>query len=252
MAYPDDSGERRSAAGPWLLLLVLGVAGYGAWRYLESLPSGEVVPAAATDPATPATDPAAVSTFAISTAADAAKPGQAKGSPQLVNGPRGGRAASASGRRMAPNAPAAGPASAGSTPPGASSSAPGAAITDAERVTSSNGPPTATTNAEIYDTASAGVKAPLLITPGANTPLLTGLRHPAGTPGIEIIINADGFVGSVRAVTKPASLAESLEYHNGLSVAKSWQFQPAERDGQPVRFKIFMPLAILRSRSVIK
>lgn len=234
--------------GPLVVLLILVVAGYGAWRYLKALPPSDATPVAAT--ASP--DAAAAPSTLASAPSAVAKPDQSKGSAQPASGSRGRGAPSVSGGRVAQNPPAAASAPAGpGTQPGASNSLPVAASTDPERVSSSSGPP-ASINSEIYSTASVGVKAPVLITPGANTPLLTTARHPAGTPGIEIIINPDGFVASVKAVTKPTSLAESLEYHNGLSVAKSWQFQPAMRDGQPVSYKIFMPLAILRNRGAIK
>lgn len=254
MADYDEPSARSSAVGPIVLLLVVGAAGYGGWRYLQSLPTTEVAPAAVAAPAEAAP---ATSTFA-SGPASGTKPDQSKGSAQAANGAPAGGATPAPGGPAGRRASTSAPAPVGPTAPGVSntvsaapSPAPAGSSAEPDRATPSGGPPAAP-DSTIYDAANAGVKAPILITPGANTPLLTGVRHPAGTPGIEIVINADGFVGSVKAVTNPKSLAESLEYHNGLSVAKSWQFQPAERDGQPVRFRIFMPLSILRTRSAIK
>lgn len=80
----------------------------------------------------------------------------------------------------------------------------------------------------------------------ASVTVRTDGRYVPGGPAIEIIVNDDGLVTSVKAVTRPASLAEALEMYNGLSTTKSWRFTPAARNGQSVKYRFFIPLSALQ------
>jgi outer membrane biosynthesis protein TonB len=50
---------------------------------------------------------------------------------------------------------------------------------------------------------------------------------------IELIIAADGSVESVKLVGSPYHVQSAML----LSAAKAWQFQPALKEGQPVRYR---------------
>ena len=57
---------------------------------------------------------------------------------------------------------------------------------------------------------------------------------------VEIIVNEEGIVESARATTSPRTVAESMFLTAGLHVIKSWQFRPALKDGNPVRYREMM------------
>ncbi|MEO6223856.1 MAG: hypothetical protein ABIP90_11465 [Vicinamibacterales bacterium] len=97
----------------------------------------------------------------------------------------------------------------------------------------------------IYDASNADVVPPGLLLPVANAPVRTDSRAAPGAAAIEIIVNHDGSVGSVKGATQPRTIGESLEMVNGLSITKSWRFTPALRNGQPVRYRLFVPLSTL-------
>jgi Gram-negative bacterial TonB protein C-terminal len=50
---------------------------------------------------------------------------------------------------------------------------------------------------------------------------------------VEVVISPDGGVERVRLTSKPRRLVDVME----LSAAKAWQFDPALKDGQPVRYR---------------
>ena len=56
--------------------------------------------------------------------------------------------------------------------------------------------------------------------------------HPEDLGRIELIVATDGTVESVRLLGGPHSVHDGMF----LSVAKAWQFQPASKDGRPVKF----------------
>ena len=94
-----------------------------------------------------------------------------------------------------------------------------------------------------YDATSADVAPPALLTPVANAPLRAGSRQSPGSVANEIIVNDDGSIASVKATSEPTTIAETLQVFNGLSIAKSWQFDPALRNGQPVKYRLLVPLS---------
>ena len=57
-------------------------------------------------------------------------------------------------------------------------------------------------------------------------------------PEVEVIISATGEVESVKLVTQPVRVLSAMM----LSAVKNWRFQPATRDGQPVRYRMRMQL----------
>ena len=92
----------------------------------------------------------------------------------------------------------------------------------------------------IYTSADPGVAAPVLI-----RPYLPGLTEQGtvGTRGVlEIVVDTTGGVESVRLRSPENRYRE----RGWLFVAKNWQFRPAYKDGQPVRFLTLIPLTDAR------
>ena len=59
-----------------------------------------------------------------------------------------------------------------------------------------------------------------------------------GLPEVEIVVSSTGEVESVKLVTQQAGVGPSMM----LSAIKAWRFQPATRDGEPVRYRLRMRL----------
>jgi len=57
-------------------------------------------------------------------------------------------------------------------------------------------------------------------------------------PEVEIVVSPTGAVESVKLVTQQAGIGPSMM----LSAIKAWRFQPATRDGEPVRYRLRMRL----------
>jgi hypothetical protein len=91
---------------------------------------------------------------------------------------------------------------------------------------------------EVYDSADSDVTPP--------QPLgQFRVSAPSSVPieevvNIELVVNAQGTVDSVKAQTTPRTLGESLLLNLGLSAAKSWRFRPALKAGQPVAYRTFI------------
>ena len=77
--------------------------------------------------------------------------------------------------------------------------------------------------------------------------VLVALSNTPQQATIEIIVGGDGTVQSVKAGKPPATVGETLEMTNWLSTAKSWQFGPAVRNSQPVKYRLVVPLSALVS-----
>jgi hypothetical protein len=104
-----------------------------------------------------------------------------------------------------------------------------------ETVAPSSKRPTATAGAPdltIYSPDSRGVSAPVGVKPQLPRRLPAEL-DPNGLGRIELIVSTDGTVESVRLLKAPRSVHDSMF----LSAAKAWQFQPALKDGFPVRYR---------------
>jgi hypothetical protein len=94
----------------------------------------------------------------------------------------------------------------------------------------------------IYTSGDPGVIAPVLI-----RPYLPGLTEQQSTVGtrlgvLEVIVDTTGAVESVRLRSPENRYRERW----WLFVAKNWQFRPAYKDGQPVRFLTLIPLTDAR------
>ena len=63
-------------------------------------------------------------------------------------------------------------------------------------------------------------------------------------PAVLILVNETGTVDTVKATFTPTSVGDNLLMTNALSVAKTWKFRPAEKDGHPVKYQVIMPLSV--------
>ena len=70
-----------------------------------------------------------------------------------------------------------------------------------------------------------------------------GTLVPEGWPFLTLVVDETGVVESVRLTASTPAPGQSLYRHRMLvAAAKAWQFEPAIRDGQPVRYEIRVPL----------
>ncbi len=61
---------------------------------------------------------------------------------------------------------------------------------------------------------------------------------------IAVVVGKDGTVHSVKAVTPPHSIGESLVLINALSAVKSVRFRPAMKEAMPVRYSLIVPVRV--------
>ncbi len=59
---------------------------------------------------------------------------------------------------------------------------------------------------------------------------------------VEAIVSATGDVEKVKLLSPPESIHQSMI----LSAIKTWRFRPATKDGQPVRYRQLIPVAMPR------
>jgi hypothetical protein len=84
---------------------------------------------------------------------------------------------------------------------------------------------------QIYSPESDGVVPPVSVRPQFRRQLPENVNI-ADLGRIELIILEDGTVSSVKLLT-PASVSDGMM----LSAAKAWEFEPAQKDGHPVKFR---------------
>ena len=93
----------------------------------------------------------------------------------------------------------------------------------------------------IYSPEDADVDPPVAIrSPGLAGNEVNGVE---GSSVIEILVSETGLVESARGWQRPATLGAALESTTALSVVKTWRFWPAQKNGQPVRYRTTMPFA---------
>jgi TonB family protein len=84
----------------------------------------------------------------------------------------------------------------------------------------------------VYSPDSRGVSAPVGVKPQLPRRLPAEV-DPNGLGRIELVVSSDGTVESVKLLKAPRNVHDSMF----LSAAKAWQFQPALKDGLPVRYR---------------
>lgn len=95
----------------------------------------------------------------------------------------------------------------------------------------------------IYGPGDPGVEPPVVKFPQQLGRVPLGVRREDLTY-VEVIINEDGRVMQVKAKESPQTLDESMVITMSLSAAKSWRFQPATKDGRPVKFRQTLPVSL--------
>jgi hypothetical protein len=91
----------------------------------------------------------------------------------------------------------------------------------------------------IYSPSDDGVHAPVLLRPVIPEP--AGPDAPADTIAVfELVVGRSGAVEQVHVISFPR------HFHDRMIVShvKAWTFQPATRDGQPVRYRLVVRLAV--------
>jgi hypothetical protein len=88
----------------------------------------------------------------------------------------------------------------------------------------------------VYSALDQDVVAPVPIYTQQFSALSSAL-NPSDVITIEFIVNESGTVEIARAKNPPRSIGESLLLATGIQAVKSWQFQPALKDGTPVAFR---------------
>lgn len=66
---------------------------------------------------------------------------------------------------------------------------------------------------------------------------------PEDWPFLEIVVDERGAVEAVRLRARSVAPGQTMYRHRMLlAAAKAWQFEPATKDGQPVRYLMRVPL----------
>jgi hypothetical protein len=87
-----------------------------------------------------------------------------------------------------------------------------------------------------------------VVPPTPILPRLLASLHPS-SPGIRldalaiaVVVDEQGRAYSVNGVHPPQNMGEYVLLTSALAVVKSWEFEPASRDGVPVRYRLIVPL----------
>lgn len=84
----------------------------------------------------------------------------------------------------------------------------------------------------VYSSTDFDVRPPLLLQPQLPLPLVTE-RRAGMVNSMELVVSESGTVMQVRLVEGPRRMPDMML----LSGAKNWKFQPAVKDGEPVRYR---------------
>lgn len=219
-----DQRQKESGRPIWIggVILIAAVVATAVW--LKRPRAGDVQ--------TDAPPPAGVSRF--STPSKSASPARA-GTPDPAGRSRGPASAGSGGER-ALSAPV--------TRGGANEKSGASALTpplSEPRATAAGSGEAATT--PTYDVTNVDVTAPKLLTPIVSTSAPAEPRL-AASAAIQIIVNEDGTVDSAKATFTPTTIGETLLINNALSAAKTWRFDPAIKDGHPVKYRLLVPFRV--------
>ena len=93
----------------------------------------------------------------------------------------------------------------------------------------------------IYSDVDADVEPPVAVYPQIPSALFGPPEEDAAI--FDVIIDRSGRVESAKLRQRPTSMANAMVLTMGLSAAKAWRFEPALRQGQPVKYRktVWMP-----------
>jgi len=97
--------------------------------------------------------------------------------------------------------------------------------------------PAAAVDPGIYSAASADVVPPVPVRSRQPSSPPRGVRE-EDLPEVEVVVSPTGQVESVKLLTTDAGVLPSMM----LSAIKNWHFEPATRNGSPVRYRMRMRL----------
>ena len=89
----------------------------------------------------------------------------------------------------------------------------------------------------IFSAADQRVVPPRLLSPAVSATPPNGANVPP-VPEVELLVAANGEVESVKLVSGATTAVSGMR----LSALKAWRFEPATRDGRPVRYRLRIPL----------
>jgi hypothetical protein len=89
----------------------------------------------------------------------------------------------------------------------------------------------------IYSSADGEVQPPVLVYPQLPSKRAEGL--PSEEPGnLELLVLEDGTVGEAKLIPASNRIQDRLL----ISASKAWRFRPARRSGEPVKFRLLVPI----------
>lgn len=210
-------------------------------------PAASTSAAAATpavaNPASPTTPPALPSIGAASNGRERRATSTASASDRapIVIGPADGATAGPTGAAVSPTAPASTTAPPATPSPAPTSAEPPRRVVAAP--TTPAAPARASSRQPLYAAGDAGVTAPVMLRQQLPSPLEPNAAVPDDWPFLELIIDERGAVEAVRLRAPSLAPGQTLYRHRMLlAAAKAWQFDPATRDGVPVRYLLRVPL----------
>ena len=145
---------------------------------------------------------------------------------------------------LAPKAPAPAPPATAAPPPATDAPSLVASTTTERRATAVGAARGRGFSKETFSAGDADVAPPDLRRQQLPTAILEpGTPVPEGWPYLTLVVDETGAVESVRLTASTPAPGQSLYRHRMLLAAvKAWQFKPARKNGQPVRYAIRVPL----------
>jgi hypothetical protein len=212
----------RGAAAAALLVLALPGAAVWLWRAASPPPPGSVdrrgpVARAVSAAGASASEAAAGSARAVSAWLGLAATDRPAATPVVETPAAPVLSGSAPARRPARRAPE-----------------PVAPSADAGRVAD---PPAKVSDTRVYSSVDPDVVPPSVVRSRLPSSPPLGIRTEA-LPEVEVVVSSAGEVESVKLLTQQAGVGPSMM----LSAIKAWRFQPATRDGEPVRYRLRLRL----------
>lgn len=132
-------------------------------------------------------------------------------------------------------------------PPPSASASPAPAIESrrpSDTASSAPAPRPAGGRATLYSATDASVTPPVMRRQQLPSNLLEPTADvPEDWPFLEIVVDERGAVEAVRLRARSVAPGQTMYRHRMLlAAAKAWQFEPATKDGQPVRYLMRVPL----------
>jgi outer membrane biosynthesis protein TonB len=215
-------------------LVTLAVIAVPAWRFVASRPAQpSATPTPSAEVARHVQDPSASTTSTLQ--------GQAEVTPQ-PGAPRGRDRELPTVRRQASRA-----AVAAAPSPAAGLSSSGEAVAARATTPSASGvgaparqegsPVIGAPDTTVYSAQDAGVTRPVLVRPQMPAVRIEGLTQEAAGE-LELLVGTDGRVEQARLVPASSRYQDRMM----ISASKTWRFDPARKDGSPVRYRLRIPI----------